>query len=257
MPRFVQRWGGLVGALTVALSCILRPPAPESSGIEAKPGPTLAPAPPPAELAAARQRGAPGDCPDPSGGADVDDSHANALDGGSAQADNVAVNPTPDGWRVTSASLMAHWKPALEGYRPRVTLGNMRPLGRAVVPYAAYLNRIHTRLHPVFTRYLEGISPAGAPQRSSCHLKVNVEMLLEAASGRIVQLGVTRSSGVVAFDLRALEAVHRAAPFGAAAAEIVSPDGNVYIHWELHNLPMFACSTYFARPFILKLPAKR
>jgi hypothetical protein len=30
----------------------------------------------------------------------------------------------------------------------------------------------------------------------------------------------------------------------------------VYLHWEFHRNPLLACSTYFARPFILKVPQK-
>jgi hypothetical protein len=65
-------------------------------------------------------------------------------------------------------------------------------------------------------------------------------------------MGVVRTSGVTAFDINALEAVSKAAPFGKPPAEIVSPDGNVYVHWEFYRNPDYACSTYFAHPIILK-----
>jgi hypothetical protein len=55
------------------------------------------------------------------------------------------------------------------------------------------------------------------------------------------------------FDVAALEAVQNAAPFGKPPAIIVSPDGNVYLHWEFYRNPVYACSTYFARPFMLKV----
>jgi hypothetical protein len=64
-------------------------------------------------------------------------------------------------------------------------------------------------------------------------------------------LGVTKASGVTAFDINALDSVHRAQPFGAPPREIVSPDGFVYFHWEFHRGPQ-ACGTWNARPFILK-----
>jgi hypothetical protein len=69
-------------------------------------------------------------------------------------------------------------------------------------------------------------------------------------------MGVTKTSGVTAFDIGALEAVSAAAPFGPAPPSIVSPDGNVYLHWEFHRDPRYACSTYFARPYILKAKPK-
>ena len=52
---------------------------------------------------------------------------------------------------------------------------------------------------------------------------------------------------------RARTTTHR---LGAPPPSIVSPDGNVYLHWEFHRNPLFACSTYFARPYIIKVPQK-
>lgn len=66
-------------------------------------------------------------------------------------------------------------------------------------------------------------------------------------------MGVVRLSGVTAFDVAALDAVDRAAPFGPAPDAIVSPDGNVYLHWEFHRNEIYACSTMGARPFILNV----
>jgi len=64
-------------------------------------------------------------------------------------------------------------------------------------------------------------------------------------------MGVTKFSGITAFDIAALDSVKRAAPFGTPPREIVSPDGKVYLHWEFHR-NQYACSTLNARPFILK-----
>ena len=83
-------------------------------------------------------------------------------------------------------------------------------------------------------------------------LRTNLEIIVSRTDGRLVDMGVTRSSGVTAFDVAALESVKRASPFGAPPSSIVSPDGNVYLHWEFYRDPWYACSTYFARPFILK-----
>jgi hypothetical protein len=48
--------------------------------------------------------------------------------------------------------------------------------------------------------------------------------------------------------------VQRSSPFGKPPKAIVSPDGNVYFHWEFHRDPVFACSTINARPFMLTVP---
>lgn len=150
------------------------------------------------------------------------------------------------------------WRPAIENYVATVKLGNQTALNTARVPFAAYLNRIHNRLHPIFAvNYLGFLD--GLPGSAGLHdkdMKTNLEIVLSQSNGSIVKMGVTQTSGVTAFDISALESVQRASPFGAPPAAIVSPDGNVYLHWEFHRNPLFACSTYFARPYIIKVPQK-
>jgi hypothetical protein len=70
-----------------------------------------------------------------------------------------------------------------------------------------------------------------------------------------VRMGVTKSSGVTVFDAAALEAITFAAPYGAPPREILSPDCNVHVHWEFHRNKV-ACSTFNARPFMLKAQPK-
>jgi hypothetical protein len=50
-------------------------------------------------------------------------------------------------------------------------------------------------------------------------------------------MGVVKTSGATDFDLGVLESVSRAAPFGPPPPETVSPDGNVYLHWQLRRDP--------------------
>jgi hypothetical protein len=150
------------------------------------------------------------------------------------------------------------WRPAIENYAATVKLGNQTALNTAAAPFATYLNRIHNRLHPIFAvNYLGFLD--GLPGNAGLHekdMKTNLEIVLSQSNGSIVKMGVTRTSGVTAFDISALESVQRASPFGAPPSSIVSPDGNVYLHWEFHRNPLFACSTYFARPYIIKIPQK-
>ena len=150
------------------------------------------------------------------------------------------------------------WRPAIENYVATVKLGNQTALNTAAAPFATYLNRIHNRLHPIFAvNYLGFLD--GLPGSAGLHdkdMKTNLEIVLSQSNGSIVKMGVTHTSGVTAFDISALESVQRASPFGAPPPSIVSPDGNVYLHWEFHRNPLFACSTYFARPYIIKVPQK-
>lgn len=176
-------------------------------------------------------------------------------------ADQLARERRLDGERRRSAhhgswkSLgLEQWKPALENYVASVQPGNQTALNTARVPFARYLNAIHLRIHPVFAdRFLDSLDrlPKDHPLNRE-DMSTHLEIVLSKEDGRIVRMGITKSSGVTAFDVGALDSVQKASPFGAPPDVIVSPDGNVYLHWEFHRLPNYACSTYFARPYILK-----
>ena len=149
---------------------------------------------------------------------------------------------------------LERWRSAIENYVPSVKLGNQTALNTAYAPFATYLNSIHNRIHPIFADgFLASLDrlPNGDPMNRP-ELKTFLEIVLSRTDGSLVRMGVTRSSGVTAFDVGALESVARAAPFGSPPPVIVSPDGNVYLHWEFHRNPIYACSTYFAHPYILK-----
>lgn len=146
------------------------------------------------------------------------------------------------------------WRAAIENYVPSVKPGNQTALNTARVPFAAYLNAVHNRLHPIFAdSFLASLdSLPGSHPMNRPEIKTDLEIVLNQDDGRVVRMGITHTSGVTAFDIAALESVMRAQPFGAPPQEIISPDGNVYFHWEFYRNPFYACSTYFAHPYILK-----
>jgi hypothetical protein len=149
------------------------------------------------------------------------------------------------------------YRSAIENYVPSVKPGNQTALNTAAVPFASYLNQIHSRIHPIFAdTFLDSLDrlPASHPMNDR-NLVTALEIVVDREEGRLVRRGVTRTSGITAFDVSAIAAVDRAAPFGAPPAEIVSPDGNVYLHWEFRRDDM-ACSTLFAHPYILKVQPK-
>ncbi len=150
------------------------------------------------------------------------------------------------------------WRSAIENYVPSVKPGNQTALNTARVPFASYINAIHNRIHPIFAdSFLASLDnlPASNPMNRP-DISTNLEIVLSRQDGHIVRMGVTKTSGVTAFDVAALESVQRASPFGTPPKAIVSPDGRVYLHWEFYRNPYYACSTYFARPFILKVKPK-
>ena len=157
-----------------------------------------------------------------------------------------------------TASNFERWKNAIENYVSSVKPGNQTALNTAAVPFASYLNTIHNRIHPLFAdSFLGSLDnlPKTHPMNSP-KLATSLEIVVSPKEGRIVKMGVVKTSGITAFDIAALDSVSRAQPFGPAPGAIVSADGNVYLHWEFHRDEVFACSTMHARPFILNTPAK-
>jgi TonB family protein len=133
--------------------------------------------------------------------------------------------------------------------------GNQTALNTAQVPFASYLNGMHNRIHPIFAEsFLESLDtlPANNPMNDK-QLVTRLEIVL-TKDGHLKKMGIVKASGVTTFDIAALDSVDRAQPFGPAPSAIVSPDGNVYLHWEFHRDEVYACSTQGARPFILNTP---
>ena len=146
----------------------------------------------------------------------------------------------------------ARWRGALEGYVPAVRVGDQIALGSAASSFARYLNGMHNRIHPLFSEAFLGSlagATATAPAKGPSPF-TRLEIVL-TADGQITQMGVVRTSGLDEFDRGALDAVDRAAPFGAAPTDIVSDGGRVYVHWDFHRDERSGCSTVYARPFLL------
>ena len=157
-----------------------------------------------------------------------------------------------------TASSFERWRNAIENYVTSVKPGNQTALNTAAVPFASYLNTIHNRIHPIFAdNFLGSLDnlPKSHPMNNP-KIITRLEIVVSPKEGRIVKMGIVKTSGITAFDIAALDSVNRAQPFGAAPSAIVSPDGNVYLHWEFHRDEVFACSTMHARPFMLNTPAK-
>jgi hypothetical protein len=139
----------------------------------------------------------------------------------------------------------------IENYDPRVNPGNQLTLSRATEAFAPYVSAIHTLLHPVFAEgflvelaKIPDSDPVSAPKLSTL-----IELVLSGETGAVVAVGVLRSSGVTAFDVGVLRSILSAGPYGRAPGAVVSSDGNVYLHWEIHRDPEVACSTRLASLF--------
>jgi TonB family protein len=146
------------------------------------------------------------------------------------------------------------WRSAAENYVSEVKPENVVSLKSVALSFAIYINQMHARIHPIFSdEFLEWLDdlPETDPLNNQA-LRTRLEIVL-TADGHLRHMGIVKSSGVTAFDILALEAVHRAQPFGPAPKAIRSSDGNVYLHWELHRDETRACTSMNARPYLLNL----
>ncbi len=156
-------------------------------------------------------------------------------------------------WNSTN---FERWRGAIENYVSSVRPGNQTALNTARVPFATYLVQIHNRIHPVFAdTFLASLDalPFDHPI-NDYKVMARLEIVVEPDSGRVIKMGVIKTSGITAFDVGALDSVQRSGPFGKAPPAIISTDGNVYLHWEFHRNPIYACSTMNAHPYMLRQP---
>ncbi len=176
----------------------------------------------------------------------IGDARMNAEADEARRRRSAARGSFTEGWADTRA--------AIENFVPHVRVGNQTALRTAASPFAAYLTSMHRRIHRL---YADGFLAdlAGAPSSSPLQnesLVTTLEIVLER-SGTVHSLGVVSSSGLLPFDVAALNAVRRAAPYGDAPPEIVSADGRVYMRWGFHR-DHRQCGTFNAEPFILPTP---
>jgi hypothetical protein len=148
---------------------------------------------------------------------------------------------------------MARWRfvPATASLASNATSGRLSPAKHA--PWRRFLAALHRDVHGAFVdEYLSSLD-VGAPELlDEVSLVTYFELQLDPATGRIRTVGILQSSGRLEFDVAVLGAVNQAFP-RTVPGELASADGLVYLHWRLHRDPVYACSTYFARPLELRV----
>lgn len=147
------------------------------------------------------------------------------------------------------------FRAAAENYVPGVRSGNQTALNAAAEPFAAYLSRIHVRIHKAFAERFLASLPVGSGELSDLGLRTTLEIVIDQR-GRLARLGVVRSSGKSLFDYGAYEAVRKAAPFPPPPGPTLSPDGYAYVHWGFYRNER-ACGTFNAQGFKLNKQGRR
>src|SRR5262249_44573234 len=80
-------------------------------------------------------------------------------------------------------------------------------------------------------------------------LEVTLEIVLNG-DGTLDKATIVKPSGILTFDVAAIDTVQNAGPFESPPEQIRSGNGKIYLHWTFHRDER-QCSPYFADPFIL------
>ena len=143
------------------------------------------------------------------------------------------------------------FRAAMENFTPHVKPGNQTALNARANKFAAYIARVHVQIHREFAdKFLAGLPTWDSSPLADESLNTTLEIVFDKR-GRIADLGVLKTSGLMAFDLGAYQSVKNAGPFPKPPKSIRSPDGRVYMHWGFYRSAR-QCGTFNAQAFILK-----
>jgi TonB family protein len=126
-------------------------------------------------------------------------------------------------------------KASLENYITEVQPGNHTAVNATADAAASYISKIHRKIHPKWGgEYLPHLDVAYGPGHplSDSDLNTVLEYVVDGDSGKLESVNVARSSGRVEFDAEAISVSKMVAPHPPAPPSVISPDGNVYLHWN-------------------------
>src|SRR5262249_50971919 len=140
---------------------------------------------------------------------------------------------------------------ALENFTPEVKPGSQTALGTRAAPFAVFIARMHRKIHELWGfGFLETLDDKGASNpMNDRKLEVTLEIVLNS-DGSLDKATIVKTSGVLTFDVAAIDVLQNAGPFESPPEAIRSGNGKIYMHWAFHRDER-QCSPYFADPFIL------
>ena len=140
---------------------------------------------------------------------------------------------------------------SLENFTPEVRPGNQTALKTRAAPFAVYIARMHRSIHKLWGfGFLEDLD-----DKSSSHamndwsLSSKIEVVINP-DGSVDKLTIVKPSGVLPFDVAAMDTIYTGAPYPEPPSKIRSPDGKTYMHWHFHR-DWRQCGTFGVQPFIL------
>lgn len=151
---------------------------------------------------------------------------------------------------------LAAVKSSLENFTPEVRPGNQTALKTRAAPFAVYIAGMHRRIHELWGfGFLEDLDDKPASHElNDWTLWTKIEIIINP-DGTVDKVNIARPSGVLPFDVAALDTILTAGPFGPPPEAIHSADGKTYLHWAFHR-DWRQCGTFGAEPYILTTPPK-
>lgn len=142
-------------------------------------------------------------------------------------------------------------KSALENFTPDVKPGNQQALKTRAHPFALFIARMHRKIHELWGfGFLEQLDDKPANhEMNNWDLWVNLELVVNP-DGTIHKATIVKPSGVLAFDVAAIDTVISGEPYDEPPEEIRSPDGRVYMRWGFYR-NWRQCGTFNSEPYIL------
>lgn len=140
---------------------------------------------------------------------------------------------------------------SLENFTPAVRPGNQTALKTRASPFAVYIARMHRNIHERWGfGFLESLDdkPASSPM-NNFDLFVVIEMSINP-DGTVYKTTIAKTSGILDFDVAALDTVLSAGPYDETPEAIRSVDQRVYLRWGFYR-NWRQCGTFNVEPYIL------
>lgn len=140
---------------------------------------------------------------------------------------------------------------SLENFTPAVRPGNQTALKTRASPFAVYIARMHRNIHERWGfGFLEALDdkPASSPM-NNFDLFVVIEMSINP-DGSVYKTTIAKTSGILDFDVAALDTVLSSGPYEETPEAIRSVDQRVYLRWGFYR-NWRQCGTFNVEPYIL------
>jgi hypothetical protein len=118
-----------------------------------------------------------------------------------------------------------------------------------------FFRLLHERLHPIFSDQFLTSLDAGGPASPFNNPALNTLVMVEVfqATGELSTITIVESSGLLTFDLAALETFARVTPLSVPSI-LSDASGIVRFAWRFSRPPEVACTSLNASPIVRPVP---